>query len=95
VVGVNRFAVPEEQSFDYLRINPEAEAEQVKRLGEVRKNRDNARVKATLQDLRASAEGDDNLMPIILKSVKEYATLGEICDVLRDIFDEYKASDIL
>ncbi|TFH05159.1 MAG: methylmalonyl-CoA mutase, partial [Candidatus Thorarchaeota archaeon] len=94
VVGVNKFQVDEEQQFDYLRVNPESEREQIERLENLRNNRDNEKIQATLQDLRAGAEGDSNLVPLILEAVKAYATLGEICGVLREIFGEYKAADL-
>ena len=93
-MGVNKFQVDEEQQFDYLRVNPESEREQVKRLEDLRKTRNNEKVKATLQDLRIGAEGDSNLVPLILEAVRVYATLGEICGVLRDVFGEYKAADL-
>jgi methylmalonyl-CoA mutase N-terminal domain/subunit len=95
VVGVNQFAVEEESQFDYLRINPEAERDQVKELANVRKKRDKDKVKDSLDTLRAAAESEANLMPPIIGAVKVYATLGEICGVLREIFGEYKAPDIL
>ncbi|MFX1440823.1 MAG: methylmalonyl-CoA mutase, partial [Promethearchaeota archaeon] len=95
VVGVNEFTVEEEQQFDYLRVNPAAEAEQVRQLNEVRSKRDPSKVRASLDALREGAEGDTNLVPLILDAVKVYATLGEICSVMRDVFGEYKAPDIL
>ncbi|MHA1949817.1 MAG: acyl-CoA mutase large subunit family protein [Candidatus Thorarchaeota archaeon] len=95
VVGVNKFTDDEESKFDYLRINPEAEREQVRQLEDVRKKRDEKEVKESLDTLRTVAEGDTNLMPPIIEAVRVYATLGEICGVLRDIFGEYKAPDIL
>jgi methylmalonyl-CoA mutase N-terminal domain/subunit len=94
IVGVNKFQVNEERQFDYLRVNPESEREQIKRLSDLRKTRDNEKVNIALQTLRAGAEGDTNLVPLILKAVKVYATLGEICGVLREIFGEYKAADL-
>ena len=95
VVGVNKFTVEEESKFDYLRINHEVEREQVKRLEKVRKKRDSDKVKESLDTIRAAAENDTNLMPPIIEAVKVYATLGEICGVLREVFGEYKAPDIL
>ncbi len=94
VVGVNKFQVDEEQKFDYLRVNPESEHEQIKQLKNLRKTRDDGKVQTTLKDLRQGAEGDANLVPLILEAVKVYATLGEICGVLRDVFGEYKAADL-
>ena len=94
VVGVNKFQVEEEQKFDYLRVNPESEREQIKSLERLRKSRDNEKVHDALLKLRQGAESDDNLVPLILDAVKVYATLGEICGVLREIFGEYKAADL-
>ncbi|MDH4213361.1 MAG: methylmalonyl-CoA mutase family protein [Candidatus Thorarchaeota archaeon] len=95
VVGMNEFVVDEEQQFAYLRVNPLAEQEQIQRLKEIRSHRKNDVVKRALSALRIAAKSDDNLMPLILDAVRVYATLGEICSVLRDVFGEYKAPDIL
>jgi methylmalonyl-CoA mutase N-terminal domain/subunit len=95
VVGVNKFTVEEESQFDYLRINPEAEKEQLTELKKIRRTRDDNQVKQALKVLREAAESDTNLMPPIIDAVKVYATLGEICGVLREVFGEYKAPDIL
>ena len=94
VVGVNKFQVEEAQKFDYLRVNPESERDQIKQLENLRSSRDTEKVRHALQELRRGAEGDDNLVPHILEAVKVYATLGEICGVLRDVFGEYKAADL-
>ncbi len=94
VVGVNKFQVDEEQKFDYLRVDPESEREQIKQLKKLRKTRDDDRVQTTLRDLRQGAEGESNLVPLIIEAVKVYATLGEVCGVLRDVFGEYKAADL-
>jgi methylmalonyl-CoA mutase N-terminal domain/subunit len=95
VVGVNKFTVEEESQFDYLRIDPKVEREQVKALESVRKKREVDKVKASLDKLHAAAEDDTNLIPPIIEAVRVYATLGEICGVLREVFGEYKAPDIL
>ena len=95
VVGVNKFTVDEEAQFDYLRINPAAEKEQLEDLKIVRSTRDEDSVQQALSVLRTAAVGAENLMPSIIDAVKAYATLGEICGVLREIFGEYKAPDIL
>jgi methylmalonyl-CoA mutase N-terminal domain/subunit len=94
VVGVNMFGVEEDQKFDYLRVNPDAEREQIERLEKMRSERDADKVQASLLAIRSGAEGDANLVPLILEAVKAYATIGEICDVLRGVFGEYKAADI-
>ena len=95
MVGVNKFTVDEEQKFDYLRVDPSMETEQVARLKDLKSTRDQNKVDDTLEALRSGAKGDDNLMPLILDAVRVYATLGEICGVLRDEFGEYKSPDIL
>ncbi len=56
----------------------------------VKSERGNGRVKGVLDELRKVAQGNDNLMPVILDAVRAYATLGEICDALRDVFGEYQ-----
>ncbi|MBW2521371.1 MAG: methylmalonyl-CoA mutase family protein [Deltaproteobacteria bacterium] len=90
IVGVNKFQVSEEKKPPLLRVNPEVEKTQVDRLAEVKQSRDNGRVAQALASLETAARGSDNLMPLIYDSVKEYATLGEICNVLRKVFGEYK-----
>ncbi len=95
VVGVNKFSAQEEPPKNLLRIDDEVETRQVERLNEVKKQRDNQAVKKALDELKKVAQGSDNLMPYILTAVKEYATLGEISDVLRDVFGEYKPAQIL
>jgi methylmalonyl-CoA mutase N-terminal domain/subunit len=90
VVGVNKFQVEEESLKDLLRVDPAVRISQMERLKRLKSERDNARVKDILSQLRSAAEGKDNLMPIILDAVKAYATLGEICGVLRDVFGEYQ-----
>jgi methylmalonyl-CoA mutase N-terminal domain/subunit len=90
VVGINKFQVEEESPKDLLRVDPAVRISQMERLKRLKSERDNARVKDILSQLRNAAEGKDNLMPIILDAVKAYATLGEICDALRDVFGEYQ-----
>ncbi len=90
VVGVNKFQTSGEQPMDLLRMDPATSQRQVERIKEVRLSRDQGKVSDALQELRKAAQSDDNLMPHILKAVKAYATLGEICGVLRDVFGEYQ-----
>jgi len=90
IVGVNKFQVEETGSgMDLLRIKEAVELSQVEKLHRLKENRDNEAVRLCLIDLRKSAKSTDNLMPKILKAVKVYATLGEISDVLRDVYGEY------
>lgn len=90
VVGVNKFTTSGEQPIDLLKMDPATSQRQVERLKEVRLSRNQGKVAESLQDLRRAAQGSDNLMPYILTAVKAYATLGEICGVLRDVFGEYQ-----
>jgi methylmalonyl-CoA mutase N-terminal domain/subunit len=91
VVGVNRFQVDEDLELDVLRVDPTVGNRQVTRLSALRDRRDNETVSASMARLKAGAQNDDNLMPFILDSVEKYATLGEICNVLREVFGEYQA----
>ena len=90
VVGVNKFQAGGEQPMDLLKMDPATSQRQVERIKEVRLSRDQGKVSEALQGLRKAAQSDENVMPHILEAVKVYATLGEICGVLRDVFGEYQ-----
>ncbi len=90
VVGVNDFVTEQEQKPHVLRTDPAARAQQVTRLQELRQTRDAAQVQSALQRLENAAHGQDNLMPAILDCVQAYATVGEISDVLRGVFGDYR-----
>jgi methylmalonyl-CoA mutase N-terminal domain/subunit len=91
VVGLNKFQVKEkEKPKDLLKVDPAVGGKQVARLKELKNARDNGAVQQTLAELKAAAQGTDNLMPPILKAVKSLATLGEICDTLRAVWGEYE-----
>ncbi|MBN2809463.1 MAG: methylmalonyl-CoA mutase family protein [Deltaproteobacteria bacterium] len=89
IVGVNKFTVQEAPPTNLLRIKQEMEIEQRKSLAAVKAGRDAAAVSNSLKTLRQVAESGDNLMPAIVAAVKTYATLGEVCGVLREVFGEY------
>ncbi|MGD8398447.1 MAG: methylmalonyl-CoA mutase family protein [Anaerolineae bacterium] len=95
VVGVNDYEEDEPLTIPLLEMDPEGYKRQVARLARVRRERDNERVEATLAALRAAAEGTENTMPCILDAVRAYATLGEIMDVFRDVFGEYREPTII
>jgi len=92
IVGVNKFKIQETPPKDLLKVDPRVGELQAKKLKQLKENRDNLRVKQTLEALREAAKGQTNLVPPIIECVKSYATLGEICDVLREVFGEYKPS---
>ena len=91
IVGLNEYAIEEEECpIKLLRIDPKVEKEQVARLQKLKRERDNRKVKESLEKLHYAAEKDENLMPIIIEAVKAYVTLGEITEVLRKVYGEYK-----
>jgi methylmalonyl-CoA mutase N-terminal domain/subunit len=90
VVGLNKFQVEEEKPTNLLRVDPAVRVDQVQSLKKLKSERDDEKAKRSLADLKQRAEGSANLLPLILEAVKTYATLGEICDVLRGVFGEYQ-----
>jgi len=90
VVGVNRFTAQEEMSLRRLKVDPRVGKQQIERLQAIREQRDNEEVQNLLTRLRETAQGGENMLLIILECVEAYATLGEICGVLREVFGEYK-----
>lgn len=95
VVGVNKFQVEEETPQNLLTVDPIVGENQKEKLRVLRKKRDHDAVDAALAELKKVAESDENVMPAILNAVKTYASLGEITDVLRDVFGEYKQAVIV
>jgi len=95
IVGVNQFTIKEAPPKDLLKIKPEVEIAQKKALGQVKSNRDNNAVREKLSALKTAAQGSDNLLPLILDAVKVYASLGEICNTLRDVFGEHQETVVL
>ena len=90
IVGVNSYASEEKQRIPLLRISSNVEKTQLKRLKALKDSRDSKRVQRALDQLRNSADRNENLMPTILETVKAYATLGEICGVLREVYGDYQ-----
>lgn len=90
VVCVNEFVSGEEPDIPILEMNPEGERIQFGRLKSIRERRDSTKMNEKLEALRRAAESDENVMPFILEAVKAQATLGETCNVLRNVFGEYK-----
>ncbi|HZK66029.1 MAG TPA: methylmalonyl-CoA mutase family protein, partial [Chloroflexota bacterium] len=93
VVGVNKFAQNEKRSMQILRIS-DARDKQVAKLATLKESRDNEKVAGTLAVLKQSAIDGTNVMPFIVAAVEVSATLGEICNVLRDVYGEQKQSFI-
>ena len=90
VVGVNSFTVEEEPRIELLKVDPEVERRQLERLERYKKNRDHDRVMKSLEKIKKTALGEDNLMPVIIEAIENSATLGEISDSLREVWGEFK-----
>ncbi|MBC6951039.1 methylmalonyl-CoA mutase, partial [candidate division KSB1 bacterium] len=89
IVGVNKFQVDDEKKIDLLRVDPKIQEQQIRRLRELRRRRDNAKASELRQKLESAAKGKENLMPHIIACVEGYVTLGEISDSLREVFGKY------
>lgn len=90
IVGVNKYSAGEETPIETLKVDEKTEAEQVKRLKEIKRKRDNRKVSQALESLRITCRSDRNVMPGVIEAVREYATVQEICDVYRQVFGEYR-----
>ena len=90
IVGVNEFTTDEEEHVDIEEVSEEEERKQERRLEAITAERDEEAVDAALVALEDAARGEENLMPYIVDAVKAYATTGEICDAMREVFGEYQ-----
>ncbi len=90
IVGVNKFTTADELQVPIQRVDRAAQLRQVERVRDLRRRRDNRKVEAALARLEEVARGDENTMPAILECVEAYATIGEVCRVLRKVFGEYR-----
>jgi methylmalonyl-CoA mutase N-terminal domain/subunit len=95
IVGVNDFVGEEDVPIKTLQVDPIVEETLVERLREIKNKRNQRKVSEALDRLRIAAEHEnESLMPFMLEAVKEYASLGEICGTLREVFGEYKPPSI-
>ncbi len=94
VVGVNRFAADGEEPYEPLRVDPAIEAEQVARLTRLRAERDNAAAGRGIAALKSAAESTDNVLFPLRDALRAGATLGEVCDALRDVWGVYRPGEI-
>jgi methylmalonyl-CoA mutase N-terminal domain/subunit len=95
IVGVNDFIQEDEDPIEILYIDDTAAERQLERLAALKKSRDNDQVQRTLETLRETARGAGNTMPAILDCVRAYATVGEMCDALREVWGEYEEVPII
>jgi methylmalonyl-CoA mutase N-terminal domain/subunit len=90
IVGVNAFKSEKNAPIELLHIDEKVAEEQKARLAQVKAERNNEAVQAALAKVEAAARGTDNMVPPVLEAVKAYATLGEICDVFRKVWGQYR-----
>ena len=93
VVGVNRFRLDTEEPYEPLRVDPAIEAEQAARLAVLRADRDGAAVDAALARVREAAAGTENVLPPLREALALRATVGEVCDALRQVWGTYTPSE--
>ena len=90
VVGVNKYVTDQVDDVDILKVDPDAERRQVERLAAFKANRDQAAVEKGLTDLREAAAGEGNLLPAIKEALRGHASIGEVCNAMREVFGEYR-----
>jgi methylmalonyl-CoA mutase N-terminal domain/subunit len=93
VVGLNRFALDEEEPYEPLRVDPTIEETQRQRLATLRSSRDGGAVESALAALRSTAAGDDNVLYPMKEALRVQATVGEVCDALRDVWGVYHPTE--
>jgi methylmalonyl-CoA mutase, N-terminal domain len=94
VVGVNKFTVPADESYAPLRVDPAIEEQQAERLAVLRESRDAAEVTRGLDAIRRAASGHDNVLYPVRDALRAKATVGEVCDALRDVWGVYRPADV-
>ena len=95
IVGVNKFTEESEAPIDVLQIDASSEGKQIQRLEVLKRTRSAVAVANALDDLRHGAEGRENTIPLILGAVRAYATVGEICGALKEVFGSYTETSVL
>ncbi|MGW6143009.1 acyl-CoA mutase large subunit family protein [Streptomyces sp. NPDC055140] len=93
VVGVNKYALDEEEPYEPLRVDPQIEIDQCERLAALRKDRDNDAVERALEALRDAARGTDNVLPPMREALRLRATVGEVSHALRDVWGVHVPHD--
>jgi len=95
VVGMNKYQTKEESPKNLLKLDPAIQKNQIEKLKNIKEMRDNKLVSQSLNELKEAAKAKENLMPYIINSVKAYSTLGEISNVLKEIFGEYNENVVV
>ncbi|MFN2624550.1 MAG: methylmalonyl-CoA mutase, partial [Mycobacteriales bacterium] len=94
VVGVNKFVTPDDYEYEPLRVDPQIEKEQAERLAQLRAERDASAVAGHLDDLRAASAGRDNVLYPMKEALRARATVGEVCNALREVWGTYRPPDL-
>jgi methylmalonyl-CoA mutase, N-terminal domain len=94
VVGVNAYTATSEEPYEPLRVDPAIEQQQAARLADLRGRRDNAEVGRLLDNVKSAAEGAENLLYPLREALRALATVGEVCDALRDVWGVYQPADV-
>src|SRR4029450_9686496 len=89
VVGVNKYEEEDIEVEEILRVDPETERDQLQRLTEFKKNRDQEQATKRLEELKRASERTDNLLPYIKQALKDHCSVGEVCGAMREQFGEY------
>jgi len=95
IVGVNDYVVDEPIEVPILQMDPEGEARQIARLNELRRERDGHEAARCLKLLESACRDSENVMPYLLDAVNAYCTLGEMCDVMREVFGVYQEDSLV
>jgi methylmalonyl-CoA mutase, N-terminal domain len=95
IVGVNAFVEEQEEAVGILYIDESVAQRQLARLEQVKETRDNDQVRSSLERLQAVAQAGENTMPLLLDAVRAYATIGEMCDALREVWGEYEETPVI
>ncbi len=94
IVGVNRYTADDEEPYEPLRVDPGIEEAQARVLQRIRRDRDSAAVRKHADEVRAAAEGAGNVLPPVRDALRAGATLGEVCDALREVWGVYRPPDV-
>jgi len=95
IVGVNRYQLEDEPELEILRIDPALEGKQIQRVQALRAKRDSGQVENALARLKeAGARADENLMPVLIEASRAYATMGEMCDALREVWGVWRETPV-
>jgi methylmalonyl-CoA mutase, N-terminal domain len=94
VVGVNRYELQEDTQPELLRIDPALEQKQIDRVKALRARRDSAAVQASLARLKRAAGAGENLMPVLVDAARDYVTMGEMCDALREVWGTWRETPV-